>query len=154
LPTIERAIDGKESKTMADKSAEPRNEESRQTLSDDQIITERKLPRRTFLSGTATLLAGGAAVLVSGARAATLNRGPQAQDPDRKTDPDKKKASDPDRAADADKGKAGDPDRRRSSDPDRKTDPDRKKRSDPDRRKADPDKKKTSDPDRGDSGRF
>lgn len=128
---------------MASEIPEGENPERSRTLTDDEIVTERKLPRRSFLAATGTLLAGGAAVLVAGKKGLASSRTPQSQDPD-------KKQSDPDqnRASDGDKDKGADSSRRRQSDPDKKTDPDRK--SDPDRKKkGDPDKKKTSDPDRG-----
>ncbi|HKF51460.1 MAG TPA: hypothetical protein VKB26_04050, partial [Candidatus Acidoferrales bacterium] len=74
-----------------------------QTVTDEQIVTVNKFPRRSFLTATGALLAGAVAV-ASGMRASAQ----QAQDPDKKpTDPDKKKASDPDTA---DKKKANDPD--------------------------------------------
>src|SRR5215472_13793140 len=78
-----------------------------QTITDEQIVTEKLLPRRSFLATTGAVLAGGAAALVLG----TKSMG-QSQDPDKaKTqDPDKAKAQDPDKAK-AHKAKAQDPDK-------------------------------------------
>ncbi len=120
---------------MADKDTELTNLESLRTVTDDQIVTERRLPRRSFLNRTGALLAG-AAGIVSGLRASTL----QQDDPDKKP-------------ADPDKKKSGDPDSKKSSDPDSKksNDPDSRKSNDPDSKKSrDPDQKKTSDPDKTD----
>ena len=103
-----------------------------QTLTDEQIITERNLPRRSFLARTGVALAGGAAALILGRTA-----GAQAQDPD------KPKGGDPDKANDPDKAKPQDPDKAKPSDPDKA---DKAKAQDPD--KADPDKAKPSDPDK------
>ncbi len=107
---------------MADKNPNvTKNADSPETLTDDQIVTERKVERRSFLSTTGALLAG-AAGIVSTARASQ-------NDPDQRkpTDPDKKKAADPDqkKSSDPDKKKAADPDKKKSTDPDKKqTDPD------------------------------
>jgi hypothetical protein len=111
--------------------------ESLQSLTDDQIVTERKLPRRSFLSTTGAFLAGAAGV-VSGLRAATIPNA--SQDTKRPDDPDKRPADPDKRPADPDKRPA-DPDRR-PADPDKRPehrDPD-KKPADPDKRPADPDK--------------
>ncbi|MGA8029046.1 MAG: hypothetical protein WB992_18055 [Bryobacteraceae bacterium] len=122
---------------MIDKNREVTDLESLQTITDDEIVTERKVPRRSFLSTTGALLAGAAAV-VSGVRASTLRSSPQ-NDPDKKpADPDKKPADPDKRPADPDKRPA-DPDKR-PADPDKKpADPD-KKPADPDKKPADPDK--------------
>ena len=117
---------------MADK--ETIHQEPLQTLADDQIVTERKLPRRSFLATSGAFLAGAAAI-VSGVRASAQEA----------SDPDKKKSGDPDKT-DPDKKKGSDPDKKKSGDPD-KADPDKKKSGDPD--KTDPDKKKAAaDPDK------
>lgn len=99
---------------MADKN----NLGSPQTVTDDQIVTERRLPRRSFLSATGAVLTGAVAI-VSGLRAA-----PQA-DPDQKkaSDPDQKKASDPDQKK-ASKKKSR---KKKASDPDKVSDPDKAK---------------------------
>ena len=73
---------------MADTNPKGVNQESIRTLTDDQIVTERKLPRRSFLTATGTLLAG-AAALVSGVRAAAQDTGQEKKE----SDPDKKKES-------------------------------------------------------------
>jgi len=125
---------------MAEKDPKVVKQESSQTLTDEQIVTERKMPRRSFLTAAGALLVG-AAALASGVRAVAQQG----------ADPDSKKASDPDAK---DKKKGSDPDSKKkmktkSSDPDSKT---KKKGSDPDSKKkaSDPDskgKKKGSDPD-------
>lgn len=101
------------------------------TVTDDEIVTERRLPRRSFLSASGALLAG-ATGIVSSLRASGL--GHPAQD-----DPDKKPA-DPDKRPDDAHKKPSDPDKK-PADPDRRpADPD-KKPADPDKKPADPDKK-------------
>jgi hypothetical protein len=101
------------------------------SITDDEIVTERRLPRRSFLSATGALLAGATGV-VSGLRASGLRH--QGQD-----DPDKKPADPDKRPADPDK-KPADPDKK-PADPDKKpADPDRKP-ADPDKKPADPDKR-------------
>jgi hypothetical protein len=85
---------------MADKAHDPR------TLTDDQILTERKHPRRSFLTATGAVL-GAAAVLVSGAFAQEKQ-----SDPDTKKD-DKKKAS-------GKKASKKDKSDKKESDPDKK----------------------------------
>ena len=126
---------------MAEKDPKVVKQESSQTLTDEQIVTERKMPRRSFLTAAGALLVG-AAALASGVRAVAQQG----------SDPDSKKATDPDSK---DKKKGSDPDSKKktkttkSSDPDSKT---KKKGSDPDSKKkaSDPDskdKKKGSDPD-------
>ena len=73
---------------MADENRKVVRQES-STLTDDQIVTERKLPRRSFLTAAGTLLAGGAVAMVAVGRAA-------AQDSDAAKKDDKAGASDPD----------------------------------------------------------
>ncbi|MHB8485098.1 MAG: hypothetical protein ACYDCM_05095 [Candidatus Acidiferrales bacterium] len=113
---------------MAEKDPKVVKQESSQTLTDEQIVTERKMPRRSFLTAAGALLVG-AAALASGVRAVAQ----QGSDPDSKkaADPDtkdKKKASDPDKKkkktkTSATKGKkAADPDKKKKAPP--KTDPD------------------------------
>ena|SRR5215469_5402647 len=103
-------------------------EKKPQTLTDDQIVTERKIARRAFLSSTGVFLAGGAMTIVANARAAAQDAAPQQSDPDsaKKSDPDKAKQSDPDRkkktkshakASDPDKAKAADPDKEKAAPP-------------------------------------
>lgn len=114
---------------MAEKDPKVVGPESSRTLTDEQIVTERKMPRRSFLTAAGALLVG-AAALASGVRAvAQQGADPdskKAADPDskdkKKTDPDKKKtkakANDPDTK---DKKKAADPDKKKTPP---KTDPD------------------------------
>jgi hypothetical protein len=115
---------------MDHKKTDDMNEEALRSLTDEQIVTERKIPRRSFLT-TAGVFMGGAAAIVAGTRATTLLASPQ-------NDPDKKKASDPDKKKASTTGtkKASDPDKKKASDPDKKkggapastkaTDPDKK----------------------------
>ena len=74
---------------MADENRKVVIQESPGTLTDDQIVTERKLPRRSFLSAAGTLLAGGAVAIVAGGRAS-------AQDTDAEKKEGKEAANDPD----------------------------------------------------------
>ena len=132
---------------MSEENSEARD--SKRTLRDDQIVTERTFGRRSFLTAVGTMVVGGAAALALGDR---LQAAAQQSDPDAKkaTDPDSKdakKASDPDAKKKASAKKSGDPDAKdakKASDPDAK-----KKASDPDAKKkaTDPDAKKASDPD-------
>ena len=69
---------------MTDRKTEVANP---RTLTDEQILTERKFPRRSFLTAAGTLLVGGAAALVSGVRAAAQDTAPAKK----QDDPDKKK---------------------------------------------------------------
>lgn len=114
---------------MSDRNTE--DLEPIRTITEDQIVTEQKLRRRSFLSRTGALVAG-AAGLVSGLRASSPHRAQQ-DDPDKKpADPDKKPADPDKRPADPDK-KPADPDKK-PADPD-------KKPADPDKKPTDPDKK-------------
>src|SRR2546427_10577599 len=74
---------------MADENRKVVNPESPRTLTDDQIVTERKLPRRSFLSAAGTLFAGGAVGIVAAGRAS-------AQDTDAGKKEGKEAANDPD----------------------------------------------------------
>jgi hypothetical protein len=90
--------------TKADATRAINNQQSARTLTDQQIITERKLPTRKFFTAAGMLLATGALAVASGAQSA-----PQAPDPDKAKsntagapsekakDPGKKKAGDPDK---------------------------------------------------------
>ncbi len=123
---------------MAEKDPKVVGQESSQTLTDEQIVTERKMPRRSFLTAAGALLVG-AAALASGVRAVAQ----QGSDPDSKkaADPDtkdKKKGSDPDsKKRKKTAANTADPDSKAAADADSK---DRKKSSDPDS------KSKTADP--------
>jgi hypothetical protein len=83
------------------------------TVTDEQIVTERKHPRRSFLTATGALLAGAAAI-VSGARAATQDK---KKEDEKAGDPDTKKA--PAKKAKAKKA-TGDKKPAKQSDPDKK----------------------------------
>ena len=114
------------------------NNQSPQTLRDDQIVTEKAVPRRSFLTATGAILVGGATALVFGRTAIA-----QSQDPDKPRNPD------PDKPQDPDKPRTQDPDKPRSQDPDQQ---DKTRSQDPDQqdktRSQDPDKPKPSDPDK------
>jgi hypothetical protein len=81
------------------------------TVRDEQILTERKFPRRSFLTATGALLAGAVAI-ASGVRASAQEQ--KATDPDTKDKPKKtmkkskmhKKGSDPDKKKKMTKSKA------------------------------------------------
>ncbi|MDE3135358.1 MAG: hypothetical protein KGL59_02185 [Acidobacteriota bacterium] len=87
-----------------------------QTLGDEQIVTERTLSRRSFLTTTGALLAG-AVALASGVRAMAQEKG---------TDPDKKKKK---TATTKHSKKGSDPDKKKASTKSKKKQP---KASDPD----------------------
>jgi hypothetical protein len=108
------------------------------SITDDQIVTERKLPRRSFLSSTGALL-GGAAAIVAGLRASTVKNSGY-DDPKPPKDPDQQPA-DPDK-------RSGDPDKR-STNPDARREGDKKR--DADKKPRDTDGKQT-DPDKPPSG--
>jgi cytoskeletal protein RodZ len=130
-------------KAMSDKKSE-KARDSKQTLRDDQIVTERMFGRRSFLTAVGSIVVGGAAAVVLGD---TLEAAAQQGDPDAKkaSDPNSKEAkkqSDPDaKKKSSTMKKQGDSDAKdakKASDPDAK-----KKSSNPDSKKAtDPDQKK------------
>ena len=66
------------------------NNQSGQTLRDEEIVTEKASPRRSFLAATGAILFGGAAALVLGRTAVA-----QSQDPDKPRNPDPDKPQDP-----------------------------------------------------------
>ena len=107
---------------MDEKKREEANLKSSQTLSDEQIVTEKKVPRRAFLGTSGIFLAGGAAAIVSGVRA-------------RAASPDDTPRNDPDKPADK---KHDDRDRNDRKRDDRDRD---KKPDDRDKKPHDPDKK-------------
>ena len=49
---------------MTEKNSEAKDLESLDSLTDDQIVTERKLPRCSFLGATGALLTGAAGMIV------------------------------------------------------------------------------------------
>ena len=87
---------------MTDKNNDSANPELPRTVTDDQIVTERRFPRRSFLSATGAVLTGAIGI------ASSLRASPQ-------SDPDQKKASDPDQKKKSKKKsrkkKAADPDK-------------------------------------------
>ena len=108
-------------------------QESASALTDQQIVTKRKLPTRKFWSAAGMILATGALAAVSGAQAT-----PQTPDPDKaKAD---SAAAQTEKAKNPDKKKAGDPDSKKKTGT---------KAADPDKAKKDKTKaaEKPSDPD-------
>jgi len=92
----------KERKTVTpgDDGRELVNQESPRTLTDEEMVTERRVARRSFLTAAGTLLAGGALAIVSGRRAAA--QGTDADAKPKTTDADAKPKTKDD---DADKKK-------------------------------------------------
>lgn len=106
--------DGKESEGMAEKM----------NLTDDQIVTERKLGRRSFLAATGALLLG-AAALASGVSAQDAPA--KAADPDSKDKPKKKAGT-----KKAGMKKGGDPDKKKAGTKKKAAPKKEEKKSDPD----------------------
>jgi hypothetical protein len=90
---------------------------STRTLTDEQIVTERKVARRSFLSASGALLMG-AATLGSVIRATAAGDDPKPSDRDKRADSDKH-PGDRDRDRHVPDHKPSDRDRRRD-DPDKK----------------------------------
>lgn len=104
-------------------------EKDLKTVTNEQIVTERKFPRRSFLTATGALLAGAVAI-ASGVRAS-------AQDAQQASDPDsKKKAADPDTKDKPKKAKASSKTAKKATDPDKKKKTTAKPKTPP---KTDPD---------------
>lgn len=134
---------------MADDKPQ-KTEQSKKTLTNDQVTSERTLGRRSFLTAVGAVVAGGAAALALGDRLnASVPARAQSMDPNKKpSDPDKKPGDPDKKPGDPDKKKMKDPDKRKMEHRDKKRhDPDKKKPGDPD--KKDPDKTKVGDPDSG-----
>jgi len=100
-----------------------------QTLSDADIVSERLVRRRSFLSQTG-LLVGGAIAVAAGVRAGAAQAADPDKDgddpqPDKTVDPDKKKKKHKHKKSADPAKQSTDPDARRASDPDAKraTDP-------------------------------
>lgn len=107
-----------------------------QTLSDADIVSERLVRRRSFLSRTG-LLVGGALAVAAGVRSGTV----RAADPDNDgDDPAPDKTPDPDKKRHRRRLKPTDPDAKRVTDPDarRTTDPDARRPTDPDAQRPPP----------------
>lgn len=115
---------------MSGKIAEPHKRESLRALTDEEIITKRNLPRRSFLSTSGALLAGIAGI-VSGAQAVAQDDPKKRSDdppkPDDQSKPeDRPKPNDqpkPDDKRKPEDRRKPDENRKRSSDPDKTTDP-------------------------------
>ncbi|MGH9608260.1 MAG: hypothetical protein ACRD34_01165 [Bryobacteraceae bacterium] len=99
---------------MADKGPEATDGQPSLTLSDDQIVTERVFPRRSFVTAASAFLIG-AGALVCGVQAQGQTSDPDHKKPTKGSDPDHKKAP-----------KGTDPDHKKKPEPDR-SDPDHKK---------------------------
>ena len=104
---------------MNDKSLDNPNSHASRTLTDDQMVTEKRVPRRSFLTNSGVLLAGAAAI-VSGVRATAGGR------------PDDTKRHDPDKPADPKRDDRDREDRKRD-DRDRDKRPDDRGKKPPDR---------------------
>jgi hypothetical protein len=103
---------------QADKGREITNPEQSQTLTDEQIVTERKVARsrRSFLTVAGTLLAGGALAFAAGHAAAQDQDSDAAKSGQKDSDADKKKTKTKkskkekgEKASDPDKGKGENP---------------------------------------------
>ena len=127
---------------MTDKSTKAPDLESLRTVTDDEITTERKVPRRSFLGATGALLAG-AAGMVSGIRASGLHNSPQ-DDPDKKPADPNKRSDDPQKRSDDPQKRSDDP-QKRSDDPNKRADDPQKRSDDPNKRADDP-QKRSDDP--------
>jgi hypothetical protein len=117
---------------MSDRNFEPDKRDLPRTITDEEIVTERMLPRRSFLQSSGALFAGVAGI-VTGARAAAQD------DPDKRPDDARKPEHRPnpdDAQKPEDRPKPDDtrkPEHRRKSD-------DQAKPEDAPKRPADPDK--------------
>jgi len=87
---MHRRMKGK-TETPVDEGREVVNQESLRTITDKEIVTERRVPRRSFLTAAGTLLAGGALAIVSGRRAAAQEPDSDAKPKKKDEDADKKK---------------------------------------------------------------
>ena len=113
---------------MPDKKTE--DVESLRSLTDEQIVTERRVARRSFLTSSGAVLTG-AAGLVAGLRAAAA-RTVSHDDPKPRPDDPPPPPPDPDK---------------RPEDPDKRSgDPDKPRPDDKERRRDDPDKPRPEDP--------
>lgn len=80
---------------------EPTDQDSCRPLRDDEIVTERRFSRRSFVAATGVFLTGGAMALLMDRTALAVQNGPdqpKPADPDspKPADPDSKKSTDPD----------------------------------------------------------
>jgi hypothetical protein len=77
--------------TPGDGGREVVNQESSRTLTDEEMVTERRSARRSFLTAAGTFLAGGALAIVAGRRAAAQDPDSDAKSQKKDEDADKKK---------------------------------------------------------------
>ena len=92
---------------MTDVANKAMTDANRETLTDEQIVTKRKLPTRKFLTAAGMILATGALAVASSAQSA-----PQTPDSDKaKSDT----GAQTQKAGDAAKKKAGDPDKKKET---------------------------------------
>lgn len=103
----------------SDETTQSTDQELPLTLTDSEIVTERKSSRRAFFVASGVLLAGGALALISNEQAQALQQ-PRTDPDSKKTDPNSKK-TDPDSKKHHQKG--SDPDSKKGSDPDSKKTP-------------------------------
>lgn len=129
----ERPSGGKRS-VMSEKDSELQNLESLRTVTDEEIVTERTVPRRSFLRSSGALLAGAAGIVAGGQVLAQ-------DDPDKRSEENRRRSDDTTKRSD-DTTKRSDDTTKRSDYPSRRTD-DNSRRSDyPNGRADDPDKRR------------
>jgi len=87
---MHRRREGK-TETPGNEGREVVNPASPRTLTDEEMVTERRVARRSFLAAAGTLLAGGALAIVSGTRAAAQEPDSDAKPQKKDSDADKKK---------------------------------------------------------------
>jgi hypothetical protein len=87
---MQRSIEGK-TKAPGAEGREVVNPGSPRTLTDEEVVTERRVARRSFLTAAGTLLAGGALAIVSGRPAAAQEPDADAKPQKKDNDADKKK---------------------------------------------------------------
>jgi negative regulator of sigma E activity len=98
---------------MAEK--DPKRIDGKSSLTDDQIVSEPKLKRRSFLATTGAALFGAAAV-VAGVRAVAQDASQaQSSDPDAKKNTSGNQASDPDSQKGTAEAKGTDPDAKKAT---------------------------------------
>ncbi len=85
-------------------SKEPVDQEACRSLTDDEIVTERGLSRRSFVTAAGVFLTGGAMALLTGRHALA-----QTGDPNQPPPPDPNRPADPNRPTDPN-GAPADPD--------------------------------------------
>jgi hypothetical protein len=116
-----------------DKNTDPLTQP--RSLEDNEIVTERKLSRRSFVASAGALLAGGAVAIVAERRAQALQVTPNDPNSQQRNDPNNQQPNDPNSQ------QRNDPNYQQPNDPNsQRTDPNNQ-RTDPDS-KSDPHQKK------------